>query len=163
MAFPIILIIAGLALATISVIKQGKPLTMDPSIYEEKTNWIYANANSDKCLDETTACKSTDIQDFYNSYLYPETSEFNYQRPANTDKFRQIASPDGKLDDLQAFGTYINDTHGTDLSWGSVYVNYIGADSDFQSLKRYEAVVLVNATSNSGPGAFGSVVNSAFL
>jgi len=43
--FPVILIITGLALSTVSIFKNGEARTMNPNIYPQPNN-VYSNANS---------------------------------------------------------------------------------------------------------------------
>ena len=54
--FPILLIIIGLALATISIFKDGDPRDMTPSLYEQDKMYLMQNTNS-LTLNEDTITK----------------------------------------------------------------------------------------------------------
>ena len=154
--FPILLIIVGLALATISFFKTGAPREMTPFLYPSPMQ-IYYNAESTSL---TSASGSEDITSFMNSQWRGINSTgvdiIEPSIPINTTK--------GIEDQVSQLDEYVFDLvqNGHAPMYGQFFVNKLNKEVD--GVKNgYSSVLLLNATSQTIPGAWGAYAHEAIL
>lgn len=75
--FPVVLIIVGLALATIKTFQNGGARTMSSALYPQPNN-VYVNGNSYNTAKEGATLTSDDINSFMTNYMFKDSNETKY-------------------------------------------------------------------------------------
>lgn len=168
--FPVLLILVGLALATISFFKDGPPRDMTPFLYGDKLNMIY---NQESALMNTGLSNLPQLQAFMTDdwqalnstsisleSTVPITLKTVTTAPfVDTDLFSQLTQLDNALYDM------VNPDSGDPHApiRGQIYINSLNDAIAIQGQQGYSAVALVNSTSQEIPAAYGAFVHTAFL
>jgi hypothetical protein len=158
--FPILLIIAGLALSTVAVIKNGKARSMSPAIFPAPVS--FSNNLLSVFINPSTPGYETKISDFIDKSIITQspniyTRASGYNIKVDPNDLGDILGQVIQLDD-QIFDQVQNEGVGI---WGSVYINNIKNTVGEPFI--YSTVLLLNSTSQSVAGAYGAMMHTAFL
>lgn len=155
--FPIILIFAGLALATIQVIKSGVVTEMNPFIYPntDGSNQIGFHANSiSQYVDETG------VSDFMKDYFVGSESRLGLESSITIDVSGD--NKDSLANQVKQFDQAIFDL-ATNEGKGPYYAQFFLNSLNSAEAPYYSGVLMLNATSSGAPGVWGAYANKVIL
>lgn len=144
--FPILLILGGLALSTVSIFFNGPSRDLSPSLFPQN-NIIY-NLNSAVNTDTT-------ITDFVTNFLMQDTQDFAFDNRGSI----TITNEDNIQDNANQLDDYIF-SHRE--SYGTFYGNYYYHELD-KSTGTYSAIVYANTTAQDTCSAYGAQLVESLL
>lgn len=151
--FPVLLILVGLALSTISFFKNGQVREMTPSLYTNELEMIY-NSNS-------ALIGGDGIKNFMeNNFRAVNSSSISLMKSIAIEKKAKVFEEAGQLDRAIFESVY---EEGHQPYFGQFYVQSLNERTRPPLFPSYRGILLVNATSQEIPAAFGGLAHVAFL